>query len=441
MAQRLRTDHDLPSLRIAFGDGGREVVRFWLVRGAGEPELAAQCQASELGPVDFPDGDGDGTVTDDQFSLPSDVLFELSQRIPGLGSSDSPPDNALWLELVSPRGYLHLVPWEQLLQPLGRPLVRLPNYTVRPQAQSQTLEVALCASTPVFRGEFDPPATLARLARLWVTMAGKPTTVHLFCDQWAHAQVAELVADLDGVHVADPSGWGAVAHPASMVSNAWLEWIGGTLEGRALDVVHLVGYGYLSAGRGAVALAATPTSSAREHAEFVGAAQLAQFVASRGAWTFVVSGPPDNYSGAALRDVADSLAINSPGISIAHDLTLDPDVNQLTRVVELIYAGQDSITEPLPGIACWAHPKFVEYPEENLITRTGHSAMVGAATQTVLAAPNTPASVASGTRYLEALQAQWSATGGGAIDADAVAALRRVSDVLEHRAAEFRGDS
>ncbi|MCK0113171.1 hypothetical protein MWU75_13565 [Ornithinimicrobium sp. F0845] len=438
MAQLVRAEHDLPSLRIAYRDGGRVAVCFWLVRGGAEPELVAQCPVAELGPVDFPD---EVTVTDDQFSLPSDVMYELSRRMSDLGMSDSPPDNAIWLELVSPRGYLHLIPWEQLLQPLGRPLVRLPNYTVRPQAQSPTIEVALCASSTVLGGEFDPAATLARLARLWLTMSGKRTRVHLFCDGWAHEQVAELVEGMDGVKLADPARWEEVAYPSSMVSNPWLEWIGGALEGLALDVVHLVGYGYLSGGRGAVALAATPTSRAGEHAEFVGAAQLAQFVAARGAWTFLVSGPPDNYSGAGLRDVADTLAINSPGISIAHDLMQDPDVGQLTRVVELVFAGKESVTEPLPGICAWAHPKFVEYPEENLITRTGHSAMVGEATREVLDAPDTPASVASGTRYLESLQAQWSASQGGAIDAEAVAALRRVSDVLERRSVELRDES
>jgi len=435
VAALVRAEHDLPSLRIAYRHGGREAVHFWLVRGGQDPELVAECRASELGPVDFPDG---APVTDDQFHLPSDVLYQLSRRMPDLGHSDSPPDNALWLELVSPRGYLHLVPWEQLLEPLGRPLVRLPNYTVRPQAQSQTLEVALCASSSVFGGEFDPPTILGHLARLWTTMSGKDTRVHLFCDQWAHRAVLDLVSERPEVRVADPADWEVVAHPSSMATNPWLEWISGALEGLAMDVIHLVGYGYLAGGRGAVALAATPTSSAREHAEFIGAAQLAQFAGSRGAWTFVISGPPDNYSGAGLRDVADTLAISSPGVRIAHDLSLDPDLAQLTRVIELVYAGKASVTEPLPGISCWAHPKFVEYPEERLMTRTGHSAMVGEATQEVLAAPGTPASVASGTRYLESLQAQWTVTEGGAIDADAVAALRRVSDVLERRSLEFR---
>lgn len=437
MAMLVRTDHDLPSLRIAFRDGGRDTVHFWLVRGAGEPALVAACPAPELGPLDFRDGEA---VTDDQFSLPSDVLYQLARQVPDLGSSDSPPDHALWLELVSPRGYLHLVPWEQLLAPLARPLVRLPNYTVRPSANSQTLEVVLCASSTVVASEFAPAQTLARLARLWLTRSGRPTTVHLFSDACAHSELLDLVADLEStVIVHDPSSWESVAHPTPLLGNAWLEWMGGVLAGRAVDVVHLVGHGFLSAGRGALALARTPTQPVGAcPAEFVGAAKLAQFVGTQGAWTFVVSGAPDNYSGAALREVADALAINSPGISIAHDLALDPDVDQLTRVIELVFDAKDAVTEALPGISCWAHPKFVEYAEENLITASGHSAMVRDATQEVLAAPDTPASVASATRYLESLQAQWITPEMGSIDRDAVTALRRVSDVLERRSTEFR---
>ncbi|HLS46463.1 MAG TPA: hypothetical protein VK045_13625 [Ornithinicoccus sp.] len=437
MAMQVRADHDLPSLRIAYRDGGREAVRFWLVRGAGELQLVAECGASELGPLDFRDGE---ELTDDRFSLPSDVLYRLSQQVRDLGSSPSPPDNALWLELVSPRGYLHLVPWERLLAPLGRPLVRLPNYTVRPRAASQTLEVALCASSSVTTGEFDPARTLARLARLWVTASGKPTTVHLFCDSWAHSELLELVADLDGVVVADPTRWESVAQESATFTSAWLEWICGELADKAVDVVHLVGHGHLSAGRGAVAMAVSPTSEEGQVAVFVGAAQLSQFVAGRGAWTFVLSGPSDNYSEAALREVADAMALNSPGISIAHDLGLDPDVEELTRVVELVFAGRDAVTVPLPGICCWAHPKFVEYPEENLITSSGHSALVQEATQRVLGAPDTPASVAAGTRYLESLQAQWIVPEDGMIDRDAVTALRRVSDLLERRSERYLGE-
>lgn len=53
MAQLVRAEHDLPSLRIAYRDGGRTTVCFWLVQGADEPELVAQCGASELG-LDWP---------------------------------------------------------------------------------------------------------------------------------------------------------------------------------------------------------------------------------------------------------------------------------------------------------------------------------------------------------------------------------------------------
>jgi hypothetical protein len=437
MAMQVRADHDLPSLRIAYRDGGREAVRFWLVRGAGELQLVAECEASELGPLDFRDGEA---ITDDQFSLPSDVLYQLSRQVRDLGRSPSPPDNALWLELVSPRGYLHLVPWERLLAPLGRPLVRLPNYTVRPRAQFKSLEIALCASSSVMTGEFDPAATLARLARLWLTASGMPTTVHLFCDSRAHARLVELVGDLDGVLVADPRRWEAVAQPSATFTSVWLEWMCGEMADRAVDVVHVVGHGYLSGGRGAVAMSESPTCEQGQVAVFVGAAQLSQFVAGRGAWAFVVSGPSDNYSEAALREVADAMAVNSPGISIAHDLGLDPDVHELTRVVELVFAGKDAVTEPLPGICCWAHPKFVEYPEENLITSSGHSALVQEATQRVLGSTHTPASVAAGTRFLESLQAQWIVPEDGKIDRDAVTALRRVSDLLERRAEQYLGE-
>lgn len=442
MAQQVRTEHDLPTLRIAFGDGGHTLVRFWLVRGGQEPELVAACPATELGPIDFRDGEA---VTDDQFSLPSDVLYALAKAVPTLGESVAPPATALWLELVSPRGYLHLLPWEQLLAPLARPLVRLPNYTVRPRWQSANLDVVLCSSSSVPDGDFAPAATLARLARLWLDMTGLPTTVHLFCDDWAHAELASRLEGVTGAIVHDPAQWEERAHPTSMAGNAWLEWMGGVLEGRAVDVFQFAGHGYLSAGRGSLALASSPTStrdvapgSGAPVAEFVGAAKLAQFVAGRGAWTSIISGAADNYSGAALREVADALAINSPGISIAHDLGLDPDVDQLTRVVELVFAGKDAVTEAIPGICCWVHPKFVEYPEENLITSTGHSAMVKEWTQSVLAAPDTPASVASGTRYLESLQATWITPEAGSIDRDAVTALQRVSDLLERRSAAWQ---
>ena len=437
MATRVRTEHDLPTVRIAYQDGGRETVRFWLVTGGGDPKQVAECRATALGPVDFRD---DQVATDGEFRLPREVVADLSEGTRELAPSPAPPDNALWLELASPRGYLHLVPWERLLAPLGRPLVRLPNYHLRPRAQSHTLEVALCASSSVPGGRFDPAAALARLARMWLTVSGMPTTVHLFSDAWAHEQLLDLVGDQAGVVVADPSGWADVAHPVPGLNSSWLQWISGALGRRAVEVVHLVGYGHLAGGRGAVALADSPTSPVRKHAEFVGTAQLAQFVAGRGAWTVVVSGPPDNYFGPALREVTDALARNSPGISLAHDLGLDPDLEQLARVVELVFAGQDSITGPLPGICAWAHPKFVEYPAEHLVTRTGHSAMVREVTQAVLAAPDTPTSIASATRYLESLQATWTAPGADAVDPDARIALGRVSDLLERHSQRYRPD-
>lgn len=445
MAMLVRAEHDLPTLRIAYRDGGRVAVCFWLQRGAHESHLVAECGAGELGPLDFKGGE---PATDDQFSLPSDVLHALLTQVPTLGESAAPPARALWLEFPSPRGYLHLVPWEQILAPLQRPLVRLPNYTVRPRAKSQTLEVALCAGWSVVSGQFDAAATLVSLARLWGRVSGLPTTVHIFSDGWVYERLRSLVGAEEQIIAHDPGQWQPADHPAPLCGNAWLGWMGSALQGRALDVVHLVGHGYLSGGRGGVAMSVMPSrlqeqpetddwaGDATPVGEFVGAPKLAQFVSGQGAWTFIASGAPDNFSGAALREVADALAINSPGITISHDLGLDPDTQQLARVLALVFAGQDTVDVAHPAIAAWAHPRFVDYPEENLMTSSGHSVMVQQATQDLLAGAHTPVSVAAATRYLESLQAKW-VTAGDAPDPDAVTALRTVSDLIETRATEL----
>ncbi|QDO88700.1 hypothetical protein FNH13_10465 [Ornithinimicrobium ciconiae] len=445
MAMLVRTEHDLPTVRIAYRDGGRVTVRVWLQRGGDEPHLVAECRGSELGPLDFKGGE---PATDDQFSLPSDVLRALATQVPTLGDSAALPTRALWLELPSPRGYLHLVPWEQLLAPLGRPLVRLPNYTVRPRAQSQTLEVALCAGWSVVSGEFDAAGSLAALARVWRSVSGRPTTVHVFSDGWVYERLRSLVEGEEQVIAHDPGQWQAGDQHPSATGNSWLGWMGRELRGKALDVVHLVGHGYLSGGRGGVAMSMTPSrlqnqpesddwaGDATPVGEFVGAPKLAQFVAGQGAWSFIASGAPDNYSGAALREVADVLALNSPGITISHDLGLDPDAEQLARVLTLVLTGQDTVETAHPAIAAWAHPRFVAYPEESLMTSSGHSVMVQQATQDLLAGAHTPVSVAAATRYLESLQAKW-VTAGDAPDPDAVTALRTVSDLIETRATEL----
>jgi hypothetical protein len=56
------------------------------------------------------------------------------------------PGVALWLEFRRPFGYLPVIPWEHLLQPvLGAPVLRLPFSAVSAVSGTDPLRIALCA--------------------------------------------------------------------------------------------------------------------------------------------------------------------------------------------------------------------------------------------------------------------------------------------------------
>jgi len=443
MAAIVRSEHDLPSVRITLGRGERAAVSFAVRRGRAEVTAEARCTTSNLGLVDLR---REEWIPDHVFSVPDHVLDVLGTQLDAIGPSRYQPENAVWLELPAPRGHLYLLPWERMLAPLGRPVLRLPNQTVRPQSPSTSLEVALCASSPMAKSAFDTAHELSRIARVWLDRAGHDVRLHLFTDVNSHARLRDLTADIAAVatvhdpHAADsygrPERTGRVGTSTNVI-NPWLLWIADALAGRALDVAHFVTHGYLSGERGAIALASTPLlNTDRMWSRFVGGAEMSGFLARVGAWSLLLTGPPDNFSGLGLRELADAIAMSSPGISATHELTVDHDGAQLAELLDLVYAGGGGSLPPMPGVTCWVHPKFVEFPpdeqESKLVTADGRSSLVKAATQLVLASEHTPSWVASGTHYLENLQSRWlPESADEPIDDDAVAALESVSRLLE----------
>ena len=389
------------------------------------------------------------------FRLPSYVSQALEQAVDFLGYAPLPPETAIWLEFPSPRGYLHMVPWERLLAPLGRPVLRLPYHTLRPQATAGSLEIALCASAPMAKSPFDAAEVLEQLARMWVEHARHEVTVHLFTDVSSYERLSYSTADLaTAVAVYNPHEADQYAVPerttqvreSTTITSPWLLWIRDSLQGRALDVIHFVSHGYLSGDRGAIALASAPTRNTdRSFSRCVGATETSAFLSQVGAWALALTGPPSNYSGAGLRALGDAIALARPGISVVHELTLDPDDTQLARTVEMIVGGGVPVTGAIPGITCWVNPRFVDYPQAEqdalLLTQDGHSSLIKGATRDALARGNTPAWVAASTRYLESQQADWlPETPGEQTDPDAVAALQSVSSLLEKHVSQHLGD-
>jgi len=446
MAMLIRSDLDLPTLRIML-DPQRmnftEVV-FQVVRGQREPREVARCSLRDLGlPAALV---GMRPVDDRALTVPPGVLGKLRDAVPGLGSSPLPPDSALWLEFPSPRGFLYVVPWERLLERLERSLFRLPNHLVRPQAPGKTLDVAICASAPAAEGKdyFPADSIIRPLALQYLGRTGHEVTVHVFTDDETYS--ARPLVDLGPrVVVHDPAAsirYGSPARSATVgttaqVSNPWLQWVRDAIGDRALDFVHFVGHGYLSGDRGAIAVAAAPTDNRDlEWSRFIGAVELNTFLSQVGAWGLVLTGPPNNYSEAGLRELADSIAMLRPGVTMTHDFGADGDCAQLGLALQTVLAPASPLDHPLPAATCWVHPRFVEFPEEYRVDLSldvdGSSIFVTGATKNALAGNTTQAWVAAASRVLEVQQIRWLPDSSGRIaDPAALIALQNVADLVE----------
>jgi len=444
MAMQVRSDLDLPTLRILLDPARSDFTQavFQLVRGRDTPRELARCSIHDLGLPQILTGAR--PIADEALRVPSDVLGILAASVPGLGPSPLPPSNALWLEFPSPRGSLYLMPWERLLAPLGRPLFRLPNYVVRPQAPGPNLEVAICASRPRAKVPFPSEDIVATIANQYLTHAGHDVTLHLFTDGPVPLP-GPVPAGRGHVIVHDPAAAAAYERPqrtarvgvSARLSNPWLLWMRDAVQGRRLDIVHFVMHGYLSGDRGAVAVATTPTVNTDEGmARFIGAAEMNAFLSQVGAWGLALTGPPGNYSEPGLRALADAIALVRPGVAITHDVGLDILGQEFGSCLRTVVAHEDSVDGALPAVTCWAHPAFVQFPDEDQadlhLNEDGSSAFIGPMTVDALSEPDTEAWVASASRVLEMQQVRWLPDSSEqAADPAAVGALRNVADLVE----------
>jgi hypothetical protein len=111
------------------------------------------------------------------------------------------------------------------------------------------------------------------------------------------------------------------------------------MKGRSLDAVHFVCHGYVSNQQPALALAESPLSNRdRFDARYVGVGELAAFLTQVGAWSAVFSSPPDNYSEAGLRFLADSVAQARPGPVLHHMLRPSGLAIELLEMYGFLYS-------------------------------------------------------------------------------------------------------
>jgi hypothetical protein len=443
MAALIRSDLDLPALRISLDPLDFTQAVFQFVRGRATPAEVARCHLRDLG---LPDAlTGMRPLADHELRVPSRVLDELRASVWMFGPSPMPPENTLWLEFPTPRGCLYVMPWERLLAPLGWNLFRLPNYLVRPQATGQNLEVAICASEPAAKTPFPASEIVRLLVSHYLRIADHRVTLHVFTDPFTYPAVAAMPTPAGQVIVYDPATAASYELPSrtskvgasARLSSPWLMWIRDALQGRPLDFVHFVTHGYMSGDRGAVAVATAPTVNTDQRlSRFISAAEMNTFMSQVGAWGLVLTGPPHNFSEAGLRELADAVALVRPGIAMTHDADLDTHCEDFGRCLRTVLGQEEAIDRPLPSITCWVHPAFVEFPVQDqadlYLNHDGSSSFLGPATVGALSGQATEAWVASASRAVEMQQVRWLPDSSEeTADPAAVTALRNVADLVE----------
>jgi hypothetical protein len=446
MPELIRAGHGLPTLRVVLervagsGDQPDEHAVLQATVGDQQPQVIFRCPTEELGLPDRSD-----PVPESDFRLPDGAAAAVTAAVAAMDATGVNA-GALWLELPIPHGDLHLVPWERLLAPVvgDRPVLRVPYHTLRPRTSRDVFQVVLAAtpSQAALTSGVDLAAIVAAYARSWVRSSHGTARVHVFVRDETAAGVRALIGDLAGVVVHDPamaadlagSGTGSTISPADLTTNPWLQWMTAALGGEAVDVLHVLTYGNLSDTGGRLMLARSPIAGGdRDACLLAGSTPLAGGLAQLGGWALVVSGLPGDPCPAALRDLADAIAQLRPGVSVAEAVPAGGTAD-FDAAVARVFGGGPAVPS-LPSLSCWVHPELVHYTaqqaDELLLTPTGQSAVIAPATGSVLAAENTPAWVAAGSRFLETQQADWIGSTPVTPDPAAAEALRSVSALIE----------
>ncbi len=270
---------------------------------------------------------------------------------------------ALWLAVTSEHPLLPGVAWERGLSEIGLPLLRLPaQLNISPTSSPSRPRVAMCVSMPVAKASFSAEDLVGQALEA-VAQSGPDVDVHVFAD----AELAPGLQDRFGTRamVHDPRREGPydVARRSMRPRSdplgdhpSWLSWIEDRMEGR-VDVLHLVGHGYLGTGQGAFAVSEAPD---RNHdtatARFVWPQQIAALMTSTGAWGLVATAAPQNYSVPGLRLLTSQVA----GLRAAATAFLDVEdpatVEPLASVYRLLLRHPAPPPPPARGLMVIMHP-------------------------------------------------------------------------------------
>ena len=411
MAELVQRENDLVAIRVSL-DSEQDsslltTIHFDVARQA-ERLHRSSIHASEIGvPTDFKPGEMH--YGEPAWRLPDTLLAELTDRVNEALHGDN--QAVLWLHIASPSGFLPLIPWERLLSgPFGRPVVRVPNFTLYQPLDTSEVDIAICASEPTAKIRFDAHHLVITVANRLLDAMPSKRTVHIFVDAPTFASLRAAGIERDGpdgtIRLHDPakapSFEPTIAHGVdgeTISWNPWLHWIAHATSDRTLEAVHFIGHAYLSHDQASLAVAETPeVNMDMESARFIGPRQISSFLDVVGAWSVGFSSTNPAFSVMGMRALVDDLAHRRAGPMILHDFASDPDGTLLgetwSALVELRWPFGVS------DVGLYCHPRILApamEPAESYAATLLADPRIGA----IQGAAESPAWVTLTRRYLE----------------------------------------
>ena len=292
--------------------------------------------------ADLRTGQGNG-------ALPADMVAEIKQWMTEKIHDGQP----LWVHLVKPYGALRFMPWERAFgDGFGHAILMLPDFLFPPPRESsETLDVALCASAPLNVEEGYVRQSLHEAIGGILKASVRRTELHVFTDSTLYPDVRAAAALVRDSNVRVTSYDPKAAEPycsaelssrlvdrTGQLRSPWLLWMRAALVNHSVDVVHMLGHGYLTRDRGALLLAQSPLERSGDfRAGPVGSIELCNFMTQVGAWGTVLTGVMDNHSPMGLRSLADEIGQSRPGPLLMHSLDRDPNQVHLPSAYRLLF--------------------------------------------------------------------------------------------------------
>ncbi len=400
----------------------------------------------------------DTTDPPSHLSVPEDLAEAVTETMVGQLGRES----ALWLRLEPPYGYLGAVPWEDLIDRIDVPVLRVPDRLPVPITLGSTWSIAVVVSAPRdSRWGADHVNTFVDQLQAQVAM---PVEVDVFADAGTYRMLRpdldpapphvriHAPSDARGAHLRRserlPLGRRRTEDIPAIIDPddarlVWLDWIVEGLEGKAVRAVHLAAEGCFDRDRPMLTIAADPSGAVPDRrgadddpsdadddsCSLVSAEEVWRLADTLGAPLVSLGSPTAGLSDVSVRMMADTLGQQRPGPTLYTSLPRDTDSSVLAQAHAFL-AGPSSGRQ-VPRSSClfaYVQPESVRPVLADSLTpqHTGQEQKVvsrprtkdlglddlpapddsmEAVSQSYGAAAEVPVWVASSSRFLETQQA------------------------------------